>query len=488
MEEEINSSAQSVASTIHETSAIRVKITPKHDTIGLDDPHTSTEFCATMTARDLPEDDDFARAAVDIVVALDVSGSMSGRKLELCKDTLSLLLRELGTQDRFGLVVFGDEAKLEIPTSKLTKASKSAALSKIKALRTSGCTNISGGIGLAAQELQAVESPHEVRTIFLLTDGHANRGISDKDGIVSLAKGCLGATNERREISIHCFGYGVDHDREMLGDISKATEGGSYYFVDKDSDVSSAFGDALGGVLSVVAQNTSITVRVSEEALALGVTILDVKHDKAVKQADGSFVVPVGDFYAEESRDVILETTLPVRRDSDTNINSNVNLPLVSVHLSYLDTINKKLVTNVEVLGSIARPDGNIVSKTNQYVALQCIRIKTTKVISEAEAIAEQGNLVEARSTIQAFVKEVQAEAELLEVTTDPLITQLLSELNIMLSGLASHESYGSVGAKYMQTRGAQYTMQRCFESSDIAPNMYRSSKKSAMVDKFSRG
>ena len=482
---------ESVATT-KETSALCVKITPKHDTIGLDAPHTSTEFCATMTARDLPEDDDFARAPVDIVVALDVSGSMSGRKLELCKDTLSLLLRELGTQDRFGLVVFGDEAKLEIPTRKLTKASKSAALAKIKALHTSGCTNMSGGIGLAAQELQAVESPHEVRTIFLLTDGHANRGISDKDGIVSLTKGCLGATNERREIAIHCFGYGVDHDRVILGDISKATEGGSYYFVDKDSDVSSAFGDALGGVLSVVAQNTTISVRVSEEALALGVTILDVKHDKSVKQADGSFVVPVGDFYAEESRDVIVEMTLPARRDPDANINVkvkvNVNLPLISVNLAYLDTINKKLVTNEAVLGSVARPDSNIVSKTNQYVALQCIRIKTTKIISEAETIAEQGNLVEARSKIQAFVKEVEAEAEQLEVTTDPLITQLLSELNTMLSGLASRESYGSVGAKYMQTKSAQYTMQRCFESSDVAPNMYRSSKKSVMAARFKRG
>ena len=115
--------AESVATT-KETSALSVKITPKHDTIGLDAPHTSTEFCATMTARDLPEDDDFARAPVDIVVALDVSGSMSGRKLELCKDTLSLLLRELGTQDRFGLVVFGDEAKLEIPTRKLYPRSR----------------------------------------------------------------------------------------------------------------------------------------------------------------------------------------------------------------------------------------------------------------------------------------------------------------------------------------------------------------------------
>lgn len=465
------------------TPALSLKITPKNGAIGLDAPLTTTEFCVTVTASKLPDDDDTARAPVDIVVALDVSGSMSGRKLELCKDTLNLLLRELGAQDRFGLVVFGDEARLEIPTRKLTKASKNDALSKIKALHTRGCTNMSGGIGLAAQELQTVESPHEVRTIFLLTDGHANRGISQKDEIVKLAKGCLGVTNERREIAIHCFGYGVDHDSEMLGDISKATEGGSYYFVDKDSDVSSAFGDALGGVLSVVAQNTSVKITVPNEASALGASILHVKHDKAIKQPDGSYLVPIGDFYAEESRDVIVETTLLARRDP----HATTTMPLISANLSYLDTINKKLVTLNKVTGFVTRPNDGTVSKTNEYVALQCIRIKATNIISETEAMAEGDNLVEARAKIQAFIEEVQMEAEKLEVTSEPLIVQLLGELNTMLTGLASRETYGSEGGKFLKMKNTQYSRQRCFESSDMTTNMYRSSKKSAMSSKMKK-
>jgi hypothetical protein len=342
---------------------------------------------------------------------------------------------------------------------------------------------MSGGIGLAAQELQTVESPHEVRTIFLLTDGHANRGISQKDEIVKLAKGCLGVTNERREIAIHCFGYGVDHDSEMLGDISKATEGGSYYFVDKDSDVSSAFGDALGGVLSVVAQNTSVKITVPNEASALGASILHVKHDKAIKQPDGSYLVPIGDFYAEESRDVIVETTLLARRDP----HATTTMPLISANLSYLDTINKKLVTVNEVTGSVKRPNDGTVSKTNEYVALQCIRIKATNIISETEAMAEGDNLVEARAKIQAFIEEVQIEATKLEVTSEPLIVQLLGELNTMLTGLASRETYGSEGGKFLKMKNTQYSRQRCFESSDMTTNMYRSSKKSAMSSKMKK-
>eukprot|EP00979_Chaetoceros_neogracilis_P002918 scaffold489_cov202-Chaetoceros_neogracile.AAC.1 len=457
------------------TPALSLKITPKNDAIGLDAPLTTTEFCVTVTASKLPDDDDTARAPVDIVVALDVSGSMSGRKLELCKDTLNLLLRELGAQDRFGLVVFGDEARLEIPTRKLTKASKNDALSKIKALHTRGCTNMSGGIGLAAQELQTVESPHEVRTIFLLTDGHANRGISQKDEIVKLAKGCLGATNERREIAIHCFGYGVDHDSEMLGDNPKQQK--------VDSDVSSAFGDALGGVLSVVAQNTSVKITVPNEASALGVSILHVKHDKAIKQLDGSYLVPIGDFYAEESRDVIVETTLLARRDP----HATTTMPLISANLSYLDTINKKLVTLNKVTGFVTRPNDGTVSKTNEYVALQCIRIKATNIISETEAMAEGDNLVEARAKIQAFIEEVQIEATKLEVTSEPLIVQLLGELNTMLTGLASRETYGSVGGKFLKMKNTQCSRQRCFESSEMTTNMYRSSKKSAMSSKMKK-
>jgi Ca-activated chloride channel family protein len=460
-------------------AALAVKITPRHDTIGLDAQPKSTEFCTTVNARNLPEDDETARAPVDIVVALDVSGSMSGRKLELCKDTIQLLLRELNAQDRFGLVTFGDEANLAIPARKLTPENKEAAVLRVKRLHTSGCTNISGGIGLAAQELAAVESPHEVRTIFLLTDGLANRGISDRVGIVNLTKNCLSATAERNAIAMHCFGYGHDHDRAMLGDISNATEGGSYYFVDKDSDVSSAFGDALGGVLSVVAQNTFVNIKAATE----GVSILKVKHDKTEKQLDGSYKVALGDFYAEESRDVLIETTL-IGVPEGGNFS---DVPHINVTVSYLDTINKKLVTSPGLIGSINRPKGETVSKTDKHVALQSIRLRTTKVISDAEALAESEELAKARSTINKLINYVQKEAKELEESTNPLVVQILSELNTMLAGLSSRSEYRTNGGRFMQTKAMAYRRQRCHESSEVVNSHFRSSTKSKMAFKMKK-
>jgi secreted protein with Ig-like and vWFA domain len=458
--------------------ALIPKITPRNDVIGIQCSQTTTDFCVTVTATDIPEDD-MSRAPVDITVALDISGSMTGRKLELCKQTLALLLRELSSRDRFGLVVFGDEASLAIPTRKLTKENKDAALRKVQSLSTTGCTNMSGGIGLAAQELQAVESPHEVRTIFLLTDGHANRGISDREGIVALTKSCLGATIDRREIAIHCFGYGSDHDSEMLTEIANATEGGSYYFVDKEDDVSSAFGDALGGVLSVVAQNATVNISVPEEASRHGVAIVNVKHEKAKKELNGSYSVPLGDFYAEESRDVLVETTL-------SNF-SGTKVPHVAVNVSYLDTIHKKLVTSDKITGSIDRPNNNTISATNKHVAVQGIRIRARNIIEETKSVASGGNLEQARSKLKIFESEVLKETADLGLTADPLIVQLLDEFNRILAGLVSQNQFQSEGMKYMASRSAQYSKQRCYESNEQTVNMYRSSKKSAMAMKMKK-
>lgn len=458
-------------------TALALKITPRHDTIGATavEPKTA-EFCATITARSLPEEDESVRAPVDLVVALDVSASMSGRNLELCKDTVELLLRELRSEDRFGLVTFGDDANLVIPTRKLTPVNKEAAASKVRSLCTKGCTNMSGGIGLAAEEINAVENPHAVRTIFLLTDGHANRGISDREGIVSLTKSCLGATENRNEAAIHCFGYGVDHDSGMLRDISKATEGGSYYFVEKDSDVSSAFGDALGGVLSVVAQNTSVVIKPASER----VTILNVKHDKAIQESDGSYKVRIGDFYAEESRDIVFETTLldPVSNEMASANVLDANIPHVNVSVSYLDTIQKKLTSSPSLTGFVARPPGSQISKVNTHVALQNIRVTTTKVISHAEGLAKN-NLANARSIISDHIKKVQNESHELEEKTNPLIVQTLSDLNSILAGLSSRSQYETTGKKFIGGANLSMANQRCYQSNEQKVDIYRNTPKS---------
>jgi len=458
---------------------LTVKVTPRHDVIGSQSPLESTQFCSTITATDVTIDDDSARAPVDIVVALDTSGSMRGKKLELCKETLTLLLRELGPQDRFGLVTFGNTAQRHIPAREMSIENRAFAISKVNSIRQCGRTNLSGGIGLAAQEMLSIQNPHTVRTIFLLTDGHANVGVYDRTGIVELIQGCLGA--KEKSISIHCFGYGSDHDREMLSDISQVNEGGTYYFISDDSDVSSAFGDALGGILTVVAQNVTITIRNPPgiEGESPGSSIVHVHHDKGRICEDGSFTVELGDFYAEESRDVVFDVKLHQK------FTNKELVPHVAVSMSYLDTLKKSLVKTDPVLGQINRPYGcEIISPANHHVTTQWLRIQTTKVIAEAENIAKS-NLILARKKIDAQIEKLHREETSGLAREDSLIMQLMSELSAMSTKLSSKSTYDALGASYMQMKRLSHVRQRCSEPSSVSLSAYRSPGKTFMSLKF---
>ena len=90
--------------------------------------------------------DDETRNALDVVVCLDISGSMAGKKLQLCKATITLLLRELRDVDSFALVTFSDKVTTPIPAMKCTEANKKTALAKLEMVKDEGTTNLSGGL------------------------------------------------------------------------------------------------------------------------------------------------------------------------------------------------------------------------------------------------------------------------------------------------------------------------------------------------------
>jgi len=468
---------------------LSLKLTPKHDSIGTMSPLSQTQVCATVTARDIPpENNNNSRASVDIVVALDVSGSMSGTKLNLCKVTLKLLLGELCERDRFGLVVFSSTARTVLPVKRLTPPHRDRATFEIERLQTKDTTNISGGIGLAMQEMRAVEErPNEVRCVFLLTDGHANVGIRDAGGIVALAKNCLNqlSGNNNPPVTIHTFGYGSDHDDELLRTLSLTSPvgggAGTYYFVETDDNVVSAFGDALGGILSVVAQNTVLTLSV----VAPDVRLIDVHHgSKTVVQEGRVYKVAMGDFYAQETRDVIFTTTLA---ESPPHNAVERPVPHVQVSMDYTDTIDKKMVTVAPVAASINRPfRTDAVSKTDPYVAWQCLRIDTTAVMAKAQNIAKRGDVDAARGVVNDQLEKIRGVAAEIDGGDggNPLAAQLVSDLTNVLGGLLDRGTFRSYGGKVMRNTIASHRHQRSGEASPTVMNMYRTSRKKFMSQK----
>ena len=239
----------------------------------------SIKICVNVKAM-VDELEDSSRAPVDIMVVMDRSGSMRHGKLRDCKQTLETVCSHLTARDRLGLVSFSGTATLEVPTRHMTPGNKETLKRKANAIRAGGLTNLSGGLSLAAMEMARTPKPNQIRSIFLLTDGFATAGIHKTLDLVTMVRNLnpeeLPAIDEmeigesqaastqasstpaessrdsipdgivvkhgKPPISLFCFGYGSNHDSQMLQEISDATPGGAYYFVEKDSDVAPAFG------------------------------------------------------------------------------------------------------------------------------------------------------------------------------------------------------------------------------------------------------
>jgi von Willebrand factor type A domain len=494
---------------MEQTETIALTLIPKNNAVGVDSTCSTTQICATMKARKLPEGAD--RTPVDIIVALDVSGSMRGDKLNLCKQTLELLLRHLLPQDRFGLITFSSDASVVVPLQLMTNEKKEETLTKIKLLRATYTTNISAAIGLSFQELRTVGTPNKVRSVFLLTDGHANQGIMNQAGLVELTRNCwkeashksleeyegqkpyrfvgsflsgkpsshdtkVPATTEDMPISMFCFGYGSDHNAAILRDIASATETGSYYYVKDDSDVGSAFGDAMGGILSVVAQSAVLTVQVPPESR--GVEIKKVHDERAIQRDNGTYTVNIGDFYAEESRDVIIEVTL-----ANVNTTGITQLPHLSASLAYTDILQKKPVQSKPLICTVNRPPGSEVSEDNAHVAAQWLRVVASREMKNAEQFAQQNDLVQGRQCLQRAICHIDAAPS--NIQRDFMIRELKNDLETVDNGFQSLGSYEASGAMHVAQKRQTWSVQRCSETLASAPNVFRSPGKRSMATKF---
>lgn len=61
----------------------------------------------------------------------------------------------------------------------------------------------------------------------------------------------------KQSVIIHTFGFGSDHDADMMSSLSNLGSG-SFYFVHNISLLDEFFVDALGGLVSAVAEDITI--------------------------------------------------------------------------------------------------------------------------------------------------------------------------------------------------------------------------------------
>jgi VWFA-related protein len=159
-----------------------------------------------------------------IVLAIDISGSMRGKKIEAAKHGAGRFLATLGDQDYCLLMTFGNEVTWAFQEFTADKQSVAAKLSGLQAKDARTVLNDAF--------LSAVEKAANARTpqvaVVLLTDGIDDGSKTGLEAALTKAQGA--------GVPVYTLGYGDKVDQKALGRMARST-GGRFLTAAADADL-----------------------------------------------------------------------------------------------------------------------------------------------------------------------------------------------------------------------------------------------------------
>src|SRR6059036_1051007 len=218
----------------------------------------------------------------DLVAVLDVSGSMSGDKLDQAKTALVQLLGTLRSGDRFRVVTFGSGVRrYAAGWTEVSGDNVRAVQEWVRRLDTDGGTNIAGSLGEAFAEPPAEGG---LGVVVFLTDGMATVGETDPERIADQAE------RSRGVFRVFAFGIGYDVNTYLLDRLTERARGVTEY-IRPGGDIEQTVGSLATKISSPVL--TDVTLRGD------GVEFYDLQPERLPDLFAGDELVVFGRYRGE---------------------------------------------------------------------------------------------------------------------------------------------------------------------------------------------
>ncbi len=159
--------------------------------------------------------------AKDVVLVLDVSGSMKGEKIRQAQDALIYILDQLQPDDRFNVVAFSTGVR-SYAQGMQPAAQAADAKEWVRSLRAVGGTDINRAL-LEALASLPTEGERPAIVIFL-TDGLPTEGVTEEERIVANVTQAAG-----KHVRLFTFGVGDDVNTILLDRLAQEHRGSSAY-------------------------------------------------------------------------------------------------------------------------------------------------------------------------------------------------------------------------------------------------------------------
>ncbi|KAK6923219.1 Zinc finger, RING-type [Dillenia turbinata] len=289
-----------------------------------------------------------SRAPVDLVTVLDVSGSMTGDKLRMMKSAMRHVISSLSSNDRLSIVAFSNFSKRLLPLRRMTVDGRRTARKIVDSLTCGQGTCIAEALKKAAKVLEDRRERNPVATIMLLSDGHDDR-------VPNTSSNHRPPPGNSRFFHLEIPVHGSEPAKET-------------------------FAKSVGGLLSVVVPD--LKLKIGFISGSGPVEIEAVYSTTGSPVCLGSGCIRIGDLYAEEERDLLIELKVPLSAGGSHHV--------LSVGCSYKDPSTHKLTSDkdqmllVSKLQAVRSNDPRIERLRNHFI--------TTRALAENRVLVEHGD------------------------------------------------------------------------------------------------
>jgi Ca-activated chloride channel family protein len=326
---------------------------------------------------------------LNLAIVIDRSGSMVGQRERNAIDAAAGMIRRLRDGDTVSVVSYSNEARIILPVTTVSTATNEQLIRTMVDNMTdkpTGSTCISCGLDLGMRTL--VGRRAGIDRMLLLSDGEANRGVTDEPGIRSIARQ---ARNQGATIS--SIGVDIDYNERLMSALAREANG-RHYFSETGSNLEQIFDQELESLVKTVAKDGRLEVE-----LAPGVRVAEV-FDRAYQQVDRKVIVPLGTFTPGEDKTFLMRLEVPPSPVGER--------PIANVTLSYQDLTLREPGECFGELAMQMSTSQTEVAQLDAIVLSRLSRAETVRTLEQANLLFAQGRTAEAQAAVDATLQNIE--------------------------------------------------------------------------------
>jgi Ca-activated chloride channel homolog len=321
---------------------------------------------------------------LNLALVIDKSGSMADAdKMSRVKAALLTFVSQLRETDTLSITVFDSEAQVLMSARQL--GDREAVRQLIRGIEPGSSTNLHAGLMLGYREALRSYNREATNRVILLTDGIANRGVTDP---TQIARESL-AFNDKG-IDLSTIGVGLDLNKDLLHQLAKSGRG-LFHFVADAQDIEKVFLKEAQSLVSPVAGDPNVEIEYDS-----GLELAQL-YGYEPQMRKGSIALKLDNMNQGLTEVVLLRFRLA--RPTQAKERFRVN-----VRLTYYDLEQKRQVTKSEESFLTVRDGRSVDMLRDSEVAKNYHIAQLAQAIRDMAAASEGRRFQEAESLLTAAI------------------------------------------------------------------------------------